>query len=166
MLPRNLGHVTGRHLAEHDYALYIALERDAAVKKYVQGPSSREDDELLATLRCRTPDIDLLAIAENKTDVFIGRCGLLASRVRTELEIYCLVEQNCWGQGVGASVIQFLCDLAHARNCRVIGIVHPANTRSIALLAKLAWVQRCTISQDGKQHGHLLYDEPCQPLAS
>jgi RimJ/RimL family protein N-acetyltransferase len=159
MLPAHLGRAIVRHLEEEDYAAYIALERDAAVKQYVNGVSSRGDDELLAGLRRRARDVDLLAIADPINKMFIGRCGLLASKVRTELELYCLLQQGRWGRGIGEVVIPFLARLARDRGRRAIGIVHPENGRSIALLTKLSWVQRGTVSDDGKQLGHLLYAE-------
>ena len=157
MLPSHVGKAIVRHLEERDYAAYIALERDVAVKEYVHGPSLRSDEELLEGLRGRAQDIDLLAIADPSSNVFIGRCGLLTSKGRMELELYCLVEKSRWRQGIGEVVIPFLAGLARERGLRAIGIVHPKNDRSAALLAKLAWVQRGTISDEGKQLGHLLY---------
>lgn len=160
MLPSDIGKAIVRHLEERDYIAYIALERDVAVKKHLYGPSLRTDEELLEGLRGRERDIDLLAIADRSSNAFIGRCGLLTSKGRQELELYCLLEQGRWRQGIGEAVISFLAGLARERGRRAIGIVHPENNRSAALLAKLAWVQRGFIYDEGKQFGHHLYMEP------
>ena len=76
ILPANLGLVTIRHLQEEDHFAYVALEKDAEVKMYVSGPTTKTDEEMLGDLRGYRPAMTVLTIAESTSNKFIGRCGL------------------------------------------------------------------------------------------
>jgi len=157
MLPANLGSVVIRHLEQADHVAYVALEKDAAVKQYLGGPTAKTEQQLLGDLRGYQPSTEILAMADAATGQFIGRCGLLPIRDTLEEEIYCVLAKDYWGRGIGELVVAFLARLAIARGKTAVGIVHPDNTKSFRLLEKLGWVQAGTVSEPGKKLGHLRY---------
>jgi RimJ/RimL family protein N-acetyltransferase len=159
MIPANFEVITIRYLKEEDHAAYVALEKDAAVKLYVSGPSPKTEQELFSDLRRYQPSTEVLAIVETISNQFIGRCGLLPIRNSSESEIYCLLAESHWGKGIGEIVFSFLARLASHQGKTAVGVVHPENKRSLALLKKLGWVAIGTLSEPGKQQGHLRYVE-------
>ena len=111
MIPANLGAVTVRYLQEEDHLAYVALERDGAVKLYVNGPATKTDHELFGDLRRYQPTTKILAIVETTSNAFIGRCGLLPIRSTSEAEIFCLLAKSHWRKGIGEVVVPFLARL-------------------------------------------------------
>jgi len=160
ILPANLGLVTIRHLQEEDHFAYVALEKDAEVKMYVSGPTTKTDEEMLGDLRGYRPAMTVLTIAESTSNKFIGRCGLLPTKNTSEEEIFCLLAKSHWRKGVGEIVVSFLARVASQQGKIGIGIVDPGNRGSLLLLKKLGWVANGTVSEPGKQFGHLRYVQP------
>lgn len=159
-VPANLGIITIRYLLPNDHAAYIALERDPEVKRYVGGPVLRSKENLRSSLRTYTPTTNLMAIADTKTDAFVGRCGLLPTPNSNELEIYCLLARSHWRMGIGQIIVPFLAELALHQSKNPIGLVDPNNQGSLLLLKRLNWVFTGTISKPGKQQGHFRYVPP------
>ena len=46
-IPTNLGVVTVRYIREEDHVAYVSLEKDVDVKLYVNGPSTKTEQQLL-----------------------------------------------------------------------------------------------------------------------
>jgi RimJ/RimL family protein N-acetyltransferase len=159
-IPKALGEVMVRHLQAGDYAAYIALERDSAVKKFVSGPTSKSDAELLGDLSRYEPTTEVMAIAQTTSNAFIGRCGLLPTNNVFEVEIYCLLAQAHWRKGICGIVVPFLANLVSTQGKVAVGIVDPQNQGSLALLKKLGWIFVGTVRDSGKQHGHMRFVEP------
>lgn len=161
MLPINLGIAIVRRLEEPDKQAYLALEKDPVARFYMRGPSKKENDSLWQSVtQLSADDVGVLAIAEPVNNSYIGRCGLLECSAPEESELYCMLEQNYWRQGIGEVVILFLQRLAYDRGKRAVGIVHPENTGSINLLSKIGWVQTGLVTKEGWQLGHLRYGSP------
>ena len=114
-IPTVLGQVTVRYLQDADHVAYVNLEKDVEVKRYVNGPSPRSDQDLRDSLRAERPSQGMLAIADTSNDQFIGRCGLLPSKTGNETEVFCLLTKSHWRRGIGELVVPFLVQLASAK---------------------------------------------------
>ena len=154
-IPAHLGLVVVRYLASLDHAAYIALERDADVRKFVRGPARKSDEEFLRALRSYEPTTELLAIADPCTDAFLGRCGLLSGE--KEREVFLLLSMSAQGRGIGRCVLHFLIELASSIGCVAIGIVHPENMASRTICEKVGMVHAGTNMSADYQNGHLRY---------
>ena len=146
-----------RYLAVADHSSFIALERDAEVRRYVNGPSTKTDDEFLDGLRNYEPMKSLLVMADATTDAFPGRCGLLPVRGTNETELFLLLTKSNQRKGIGQAALQFLISLARCEGKEPIGIVHPDNLASRALMEKVGMVHVGAVPAAGYQNGHLRY---------
>lgn len=146
LIPANLGLVTIRYIEEQDHRAYVALEMDSEVKRYVDGPTIKSEQELLQGLRTYLPSSELMSIVDNDTNRFVGRCGLLPMN-RVESEVFCLLFKTHWKQGIGRTVVSFLANLATHQGKKVVAIVHPENHGSLALLEKLGWLASGTVTR-------------------
>jgi RimJ/RimL family protein N-acetyltransferase len=155
-IPAYLGPVLVRYLEPLDHSLFITLERDAEVRKYINGPSERSDEEFDTGLKSYLPTTSLLAVAHASSNAFLGRCGLLPIRGTNEVELFLLLSRSSQRQGIGARVLTFLVGLAKSMGNEPVGIVHPDNAPSRALLGKVGMVLAGT-SYTGYQAGHLRY---------
>ena len=156
-IPARLGHVVVRCLVASDHQSYIALERDAEVRQYVNGPSTKTDDEFLHGLRTYEPTTSLLVIADASTNEFLGRCGLLPVQGTNEVEVFLLLAKSSQRKGVGQVVLQFLLALARSQGNEPVGVVHPGNLPSRALMEKAGMLCVGTVSSTDYQNGHLRY---------
>lgn len=157
-IPARIGSIVIRYLVEADHAAYIALERDADVKRYVNGPSSKTDDELLSDLRNYRPNFSVMAVADAASDAFLGRCGILPINKTNEAELFLLLARSNQRKGTGRVVLPFLIDLARSLGKTPIGIVDPQNRPSLALIEKVGMVFIGTVNSPGYQNGHLRYE--------
>lgn len=158
IVPSHLGEVVVRFLAASDHEAYIALERDTYVRRYVNGPSTKTDSEFLSGLRAYSPTTKLLAIADAASDEFVGRCGLLPLGVTAEVELFVLLATSNQRKGIGRLVLQFLIGLAKTQGKRPIGIVHPENAASRAILQRLGMAATGSVRSADYQNGHLRYE--------
>lgn len=157
-IPARLGATVVRFLVASDHEAFIALERDAYVRRYVNGPSRKTDGEFLHGLRNYVPTTELLVIADEASNEFVGRCGLLPLGSTAEVELFVLLATSHHGKGIGSLVLQFLIDLAKIQGKRPIGIVHPENAASRALLERLGMGLTGSVSSANYQDGHLRYE--------
>ena len=158
-IPADLGRVVVRYLIPDDWPSYIALERDAQVRRYVNGPSEKSDEQFHAGLRDYRPTTSLLVIADVSSNAFVGRCGLLPLRGTDDAELFILLASSSHRRGIGQLVLTFLVALAKSIGKRPVGIVHPENAASRALLERVGMVLEGTVSSGGYQAGHLRYGE-------
>ena len=156
-IPADLARVSLRFLKAADHAAFIALERDADVREYVNGPSTKSDGDFLHGLRAYTPTTSLLVIADPNSDAFLGRCGLRPVDGTNEVELFLLLEKSSQRKGIGESVLRFLIQLARSEAKEPVGIVHPENQASQALLKKVGMSLVGTVSSNDYQNGHLRY---------
>ena len=159
MIPVDLDNIRIRYLLDRDHEAYVALEKDAEVKRFVGGPSEKSNRLLLQNLRDYSPSLALLAMAELETDAFIGRCGLLDCKapLEFEVEIYCLLARSHWRKGIAKAVVPFLFQLASSQGKTGVAYVHPENVASHALMRRVGLVAQGTKSATGWQHGHIRY---------
>lgn len=157
LLPATLDSIRVRFIEPSDIDRYIALERDPEVKRFVNGPSPKSDDQLRFDLLSYKPTTELLAIAESSSNEFIGRCGLLYDSKTNESEVYCLLIKPYWKMGIGQRVVPFLAQLAKSEGRVPVAIVDPSNAGSIALLARLGYQPVGVASAKNYQHGHVRY---------
>jgi RimJ/RimL family protein N-acetyltransferase len=154
-IPANLGQVVVRFLKVADHTSFIALERDEEVRRYVNGPSTKSDEQFLSSLNSYVPTLSLLTVADQSTDAFLGRCGLLPIRGANQFELFVLLAKSSQRRGIGRSVLEFLIQLARAGGKEPIGIVHPKNLASQALLEKAGMFLVGTLESENYQKGHL-----------
>lgn len=157
MIPTNLGGVSVRYLEVQDHAAYIALEKDAEVKRYVGGPSTRTEQDLLINLRLYRPCISLLVVADSETNAFIGRCGLLEEKGSSEVELYILLAKTHHRKGIAKVVVPFLVRLASANGKTAVAYVDPHNQSSLKLMERIGAFPAGTNTGDGYQAGHKCY---------
>lgn len=156
-LPVDIGVATIRHLSPKDHDAYIALERDAEVKKFVGGPNQKSEAEMRKDLERSTPSERFMAIADPQTDAYIGRCGLI-SHAPGEVEMHCVIAKPYWNKRIGRTVFRELVKLARQAGVRPVAIVDPHNQSSCQALEATGFILAGAVSrEDHYQNGHLRY---------
>jgi RimJ/RimL family protein N-acetyltransferase len=155
MIPVQRDGVSVRYLLPKDHAAYIALEMNPGVRRYI----GRVSTDLGQRISQYLPNTNLLAVAEMNTDQFIGRCGLIP--LSECLEIHCVLEPTSHGKGIGQVVFSILTEIALAMGKAPVGIVHPENSVSVAILRKLGYTHVGECNDFGDQHGHHRYVYVC-----
>ena len=147
----------------HADGLFAALHHDS-VTAFLPAP----DVASLAELRARIARLARGAAPEGETWLnFVVKCeGVIAGRIEatsygTWAEIAYLVGPAFQRQGLGREAVRWLVERLHDAGCEdVWACVHPDNARSIALLAKLGFVQRRETEHNlaSFDHGDLIFE--------
>lgn len=157
MTPTELGNVRIRYPETRDHEAYVAMEKDAEVKRYVGGPIKRTEQAILSRLRECSPCISFLAVVESLTDTYIGRCGLLEIEGSSEVELHILLAKTHRKQGIASLVVPFLVRLAAANGKTAIAYVDPHNLVSLKLMKRLGAIPDGTYTGTNYQAGHIRY---------
>src|SRR5690606_31357953 len=140
-IPCVIDSVLIRYLIPDDCALYIALENDARLKRYVGRVSKRSADDLERQIHLYRSNYGLMAFSYRSTNKYLGRCGCLDQYESSDTEIYVLLGQAAQRQGIGRRLVPFLLALARSRGRRPVAYVDPHNSASIFLMDKLGWLK-------------------------
>ena len=160
MIPANLGEIIIRYLRPEDSDSYIALEMDAAAKRYLNGPSKKSEAELRGDIKRYIPSNHLLVIADAKTDNYLGRCGFLDAENPNEKELYLVLSTHSKRKGLGKIVVGFLVSCIFAEGFKPVAYVDPGNSISIKFFRELGWINTGAIEKKNYQQGHLVYVFP------
>lgn len=141
---------------------WVELYNDPPVREHFEGSVTRTESEWWSGLEARLGDPEQpLSVVLTTTNEFIGQCGYLRwSDAPTEWEIYCQFQTMHWGRGLASELCSALVATAFSSLSAslVIGIVNPANSKSIALVRKLGFSETGKkVSPGTWQDGHLVY---------
>ena len=128
-----------------DASFIATLENDAELKHLVGGPTGRSEQEYRTFLAA--PNAPTFLIVESMSGVPMGLCGLLTGTFCDDCEVRVILMKDYWGHGLGTELVIALTAIATARypGKRITAKIHPKNTRSIAVAARVGLVEDGTI---------------------
>jgi len=125
-------------------ALQAVMGNPEVMRFSLSGPKTRTETEDFIK-RCRAQydefGYSLLAVVDQAENRVIGYCGLYRQEIegRMELEIGYRLHPGYWGRGIATEAARMIRDWAFANldQARLISIIEPENTASIAVAKKL-----------------------------
>lgn len=137
------------------------LYMNEAVRKHLNGPLRRPASEWWTGHQDRASSVERqFVIAKADTDDFVGVCGFFEPNARRNgWEIWLSLRPEFWGSGIGPEVATALMGVAfNALGAeRVVGIVDPANTKSLSMIKKLGYRFEGEYPGSDWQRGHHVY---------
>lgn len=152
-----------RHLVPGDLDALYVLYREPDIRRYFpEGTLTLEETraelEWHQNGHPRYPKLGLWATIRKDSGQFIGRCGLLPWHIDgvDEVEIACLIDKTCWGQGYATEASQGILDYACATLglSRLVCLIDEANTPSIRVAEKI-WMAFEKADEDELGRFHL-----------
>jgi ribosomal-protein-alanine N-acetyltransferase len=138
-----------RELTEADAADLFRIYQDPIVMRFMGPPPVTVDEERENIRRHQRQyyqryGYGLWGTVLRETDVLIGRCGLLGTRIdgRMETELSFLLDRACWGRGYATEAARAILRAAAERfRCdRVVAVIHPDNVASLRAVEGLGFV--------------------------
>lgn len=129
-----------------DLPLYGALNADADVTRFLGGPITREESDGIAEWAqalYEREGIGLLAVERREDGAFLGMCGLHHHHSHPgDVEVGWRLAREHWGHGYATEAATAWLDhgFRELELDHVISIAEPANTRSLAVMARLGMV--------------------------
>lgn len=137
-----------RELTEADATDLFRIYQDPVVMRFMGPPPGSVDEERENVRQHRQQYYErygygLWGTVLRETDVLIGRCGLLGTRIggRMETELSILLDRACWGRGYATEAARAILGAAaeHFHFDRVVAVVHPDNAASLHALERLGF---------------------------
>ncbi|EIT87003.1 ribosomal-protein-alanine acetyltransferase [Fictibacillus macauensis ZFHKF-1] len=147
-----------RPYTEHDLSFYTSLWRDEEVVRYIgRGQTKTAEEAKRSFLQWLLPayknGYGLFVILEKKTGELIGHAGLVPQVVdhKKELELGYWLAKDYWKQGYAREAARYF--VAHAQQTlqqnRLISLIHPYNTASIAVAKAVGMLYEKTVFFNG-----------------
>lgn len=165
-LPKSAENVVVRHLERKDLDELYTIETDPEVKRYLHGPVSTPREEWILGMASRlTPSMGSefsqcvpFAVVARDGLRFAGRAAIPVSGL-SEHEIQVVISKDYWRRHFGRDVCRILIGAAFDELVaeRVVGVVHPENSKSLNLLQSLGFEKDGIISDRSKQDGYLKF---------
>ena len=141
-------------------AVFIAnIENDLDVKRLIGGPSGKSEAQYLNSISRIVQDYRCLTIELKQNGQPIGRCGIIANDLESEIHI--VLARPYWGQGYGLEVAMALIELSLKEfpDKKIVAKVHPDNARSIKILKRIGMIQTGIISSVRYDNGFLRFEK-------
>lgn len=150
-----------RDAVRADMRGWSALYRSPKVRQHMNGPLKRTAKEWWRGQQRFLTDVDrMLSVVLPETNELVGACGFIKGVEHDEWEIWLLLRSKFWKNAMGSEVTSALVKVAFAsfNAQRVIGIVDPANHKSLKMIENLGFVfVREYTGRTCWQAGHLIY---------
>lgn len=137
-----------RELELPDAAVLFRIYQDPQVMRFMGPPPATIAEERANIERHRHQSYErygygLWATVLRDTGALIGRCGLLCTRIdsQMETELSFLLDRDHWGQGYASEAARAILEVAARRFGidRVVAVVHPDNVASLAAVERLGF---------------------------
>ena len=144
-----------RQFRASDFERYAEMCADAEVMQYLGGlPMTRTEAwRNLATVlgHWELRGYGLWAVEQRSAQGLIGRVGCWRPEGWPGLELAWTLRRDCWGQGYATEAARAAMEFAFLvlRQRRVISLIHPANSRSIAVALRLGMQPERSIKIEG-----------------
>lgn len=166
MIVATTGRLTLRHLRPEDAAPLLAVFGDAEVMRFGDGPQPAAYVE--AWVRRAIDEhypaqgFGPYAVVERASGALLGYCGLFAFPDvggRPEIELGYRLARAAWGRGYATEAAAAARDHAFATLglARLIALIDPANTRSVAVAQKIGMRYEREAMLEGYTHPDHVY---------